>query len=537
MLTMILVSALLQDPAPHTPPQNPLPQDPPLFRFVKDAFPGDTFWTEAAALADLDNDGDLDVLFARGEGWNDPGKKHQNGLYLNQLATKPLSFEDKSVERFGIVESHARDVLAADVDSDGFTDVLFTNGFNTAPPFLHMNRGAEKPGFFRLESDRRGLTEALSSASGDFGDVDNDGDLDLVISDTGPEWADLPGGAPRLYRNDGKGYFSEDRARFPASTKTTHMGVNLSDLDGDFDLDFFGSNKPEERGLGHYLMWNDGRGGFVEAAADQIGATTGAVYEADNADLDGDGDEDLFFTSLAKVEVEGQRNRFPFGEGPMKNTLKEIGIAKFETGTALGQDDDNDLVFFDYDYDGDLDVVIASLGPREKVHENLGGLRFEIKSGVVEEVRDPSLDIAVGDLDGDGDLDLVTANGLERIGAKQPPCGLYVNEGPKDTRAPIFQAIEALPESMTAGDPIVFRVRARDESLDDGWTWITLECVYRIDGGEAKKATVRFQGGSSWRCEIPGSEDGATSVTIDLSATDRAGNVGTAPPRTVKLTP
>jgi FG-GAP-like repeat len=465
-----------------------------------------------------------------------PRQEAPERLYLNLLETKPLTFEDKSVERLGYAESHARDAIAADVDADGFVDVLFVNGFNTAPPFLHMNRGAEKPGYFRLESDRRGLSETLSSASADFGDIDNDGDLDLVISDTGPDWAKPPGGAPRLYRNDGKGFFVADTAHFPAGIKTTHMGVNLADLDGDFDLDFFGSNKPEEYGFGHYLMWNDGKGAFHDAAEGTMGPTTGAVYEADNADLDGDGDEDLFFTSLAKVEVAGTRNRFPFGEGPMRNTLKESGAAKFETLTALGQDDDNDLVFLDHDQDGDLDVVIASLGPREKLMRNLGGLAFEITDGVVEVVRDPSLDIAVGDIDNDGDDDLVTANGLERIGSKQPPCGLYVNDGAKDTRAPLLQAIEPLADPSPAAGPFVLRVRARDDSLDDGRTWLTLAGSYCFDDGAPADAKVTFQGGSQWRCEIPGpAPAGAKSLSVTITATDRSGNTTTSEPRRVML--
>ena len=72
-------------------PAAPAPRQ---FRFVKDAFPGPTFWTEAVALGDVDGDSDLDVLFARGEGWNDPGRKHQVGLYVNRLESQPLKFED-----------------------------------------------------------------------------------------------------------------------------------------------------------------------------------------------------------------------------------------------------------------------------------------------------------------------------------------------------------------------------------------------------------------------------------------------------------
>ncbi len=530
---------VFQAPATEKPPE-PGPAKP-QFRFVKDAFGTETFWTEGVGFGDIDNDGDIDVLFARGEGWDRPGRRHQNALFLNALDKGPMTFEDVSVARLGNEESNARDVLTADVDADGFLDLLYCNGFNRAPPYLYINRGAKKPGFFSMQSDERGLTEALSSASADFGDIDNDGDLDLLIADTGPKWADFPGGKPRLYLNDGKGFFKEStHEQFPATVKTTHQGINLCDLDGDFDLDFFGPNKAEDRGLGHYLMWNDGKGNFTDGS-DALPVTSGEVYEADDADLDGDGDEDLFFISLAKVD--GPDRNFPFGEGPAKNLLKETGHAKFESGAAITQDDDNDLVFLDYDQDGDLDVVVGSLGPREKLLKNSGDLKFELADGVIEAVKDPTLDIGVADLDNDGDYDLVTANGLERIGAKQPPCGLYVNEGPKDHLAPRIQAIESLPDPSPAAGPFVLRVRARDDSLDDGRTWLTLRCLFAF-GTDAdatlepsQEGEARFMGGSQWRCVIKDAAPAnATRLGIRIVARDTAGNESRSDVKVVKLT-
>lgn len=514
------------------------------FRYVADAFGAKNYWTEAAGLADIDNDGDLDVLFARGEGWNEPGSKHQNGLFLNLLEKQPLSFEDKSTERLGINESHARDVISGDVDGDGYVDLLFANGFNRAPPYLYINRGEKKPGYFRMESDARGLTEALSSSSADFGDIDNDGDLDLLIADAGPTWNDLPGGLPRLYVNDGKGAFLVAQQQMHTTAKTTPMGTHFVDLDRDFDLDFFGPNKTEKRGLGHWMMTNDGAGEFADAKL-ELPATTGAVYEADAADLDGDGDEDLFFTSLATVEA-GPKNRFPFGEGPMQNMLAESGTLGFAMKTALGQDDDNDVAFLDHDLDGDLDVVIASLGPREKLLRNDGSMTFAIDDTVFPAIADPSLDITVGDLDNDGDGDLITANGLERIGSPQPPCGIYVNDGKKDTRAPVLLALESAPKSAKLGSTIALRVVARDDWVQDGRSDVSVACSFALVNSataplpsDASSAAVAFSGGTTWRVAIHVPEARGDASLAHLVAVitlkDRIGNVTTLSPITIAI--
>lgn len=457
------------------------------FQIVEGAFPGPTYWTEAVAFGDIENDGDLDVFFARGEGWTDPGRKHQNGLYLNKLEEAPFTFEDVSIARLGYAESHAKSVVTADVNGDGFIDVLFVNSFNSAPPHLFINRGASRSGYFKQESDLRGLSEALTSGNAAFGDPDNDGDLDLVLSDGGPIFLAAPGGRTRLYENVGDGFFRETPDRIGAPVKVGPMGVHLVDIDNDFDVDYFGPNRSGSSETGHYLMENNGSGYFYDVSA-KLPETTGGVYEADVADLDGDGDLDLFFTSLSETKTEA--TRFPLGEGPMRNRLIEDGVLGFEKGEAIGADDDNDIALLDYDQDGDLDAIIASLGPREKMFRNDGDLKFALVDGVIEVVADPSLDLGLADLDNDGRVDLVTAQGLERIGAEQPPCQLFRNTGPRDERPPKVLAAEILTDPQPTAGPWVVRARVQDDVVCNMDTFVTGEIYYVLSAAPLRVEVV-----------------------------------------------
>ncbi|MEE8147905.1 MAG: VCBS repeat-containing protein, partial [Longimicrobiales bacterium] len=178
------------------------------------------------------------------------------------------------------------------------------------------------------------------------------------------------------------------------------MDVQLTDFDGDWDLDFLGINRGTNGGVNHYLMLNDGTGTFSDAS-NLLPTTSASVYEAEVSDLDGDRDTDIFFLSLTG-----------FQEGPVQNLLVENGALGFAAGTLLpGAVDDNEVVLIDYDQDGDLDVMIGSLGVRERMYRNDGGLSFTPVNGRIEALSDSTLDAGVGDLDNDGDYDLITAQG------------------------------------------------------------------------------------------------------------------------------
>lgn len=430
------------------------------FTQLAGALPGPNRWSEGVTAADVDLDGDLDLFFANGDGFSFAGTKRQNTLVINKLIEQgPNVFVDESVARLGTHVSNAKMPVVGDVNGDGYPDVLFVNAFNTDPPFLYINRGAAQPGYFDLESAARGLTEVLSSAGGQFGDVDNDGDLDLVITDSGSSFLGGAGATPKLYLNDGAGFFTDVSSQLNAPAKVAQMDVNFVDVDQDWDVDIFLTNRAQNSNGTHYLLVNDGTGVFSDQSS-LIPQTSGSVYEAEAGDLDGDTDDDLFFVSLSG-----------FQEGYVQNQLAESGSLAFTTGSVQpGNVDDNEVALFDYDVDGDYDVFIGSLGNRERVYRNDGGLNFVNATGVIQNVGDSTLDLAVADLDNDGDCDVITAQGESGNFTNR----VYLNSGPADTLPPIVVA-------MTVAESAPFRQlrgRVRDQVSDDGEMWVTAEAVF-----------------------------------------------------------
>ena len=440
------------------------------FVYQPGALPGVTNWSEGVECADVDHDGDLDIFFAEGEGYSGAGPKRQNVLIVNkQVETAPGVFADESVARLGAHVSNAKGVTTADVDGDGWVDALFANAFNTDTPFLYINRGAAQPGFFDMESSTRGLTSVFSSAGAQFGDLDDDGDLDLILCDSGASFLGGSGGVPHLYRNDGSGHFTQDAAAMNAPTKRAHMDVQLVDIDGDWDLDFFGACRASNSSGNHYLMLNDGSGNFSDISS-TVPASSTNTYETEVGDLDGDTDLDLFFVSLSG-----------FQEGHVRNNLVENGSLSFTAGTPLnGSIDDNEIALLDFDNDGLLDVLVGSLGSSERIYRNQGNLSFALNANRITAVSDSTLDAAIGDLDGDGTYDIVTSQGE----GNQPQWAnrLYLNNGSPDDVAPRILGIQA-PASPLAW-PVVVHGRMQDQVIDDGVTYVSAQASYvAVDAG------------------------------------------------------
>jgi len=420
--------------------------------------PGTARWSEGVEAADVDNDGDLDLFFADGEGLSSAGTQRQNVLVINKkVETGTLSFADESLARLGAHVSNAKGVTTGDIDGDGWVDALFSNAFNTSPASLYVNQGAASPGFFTFDGVARGFTTAIAAGGAMFADVDDDGDLDLVINSS---YLGSIAGKPRLYRNDGAGFFTLDTAAFAAAAlKSSHMDVQMVDVDGDFDLDFFGANRASNLGGNHFLMLNDGSGTFSDNSA-TLPVTSANVYEAEVGDLDGDKDIDLFFVSLSG-----------FSEGAVKNNLVPSGTLSFTSQASFGSDDDNEIAQIDYDVDGDYDILVGSLGAREKLYRNDGAFSFVDQSAQITAVSDSTLDCTVADLDNDGRYDLITAQGESN--SAQWANKVYLNVGgPQDNRAPEVVALLS-PALADKAIPIVVHAKVRDQVLDDGVDHLT----------------------------------------------------------------
>jgi hypothetical protein len=235
------------------------------------------------AVGDLDADGDLDVLLANKI---DPANNRTALIYRFEnvgTADRP-AFRDAGPLADVSGEFHYAPTLA-DLDADGDLDLLV--GTWNDGVFLYRNEGtAESQRFVGLEEPLVDLTRG-SHASPTLGDLDGDGDLDLVAGESSGEL--------NVWRNDGTA-----AAPSFALVTDTLMAIDvgrrsapaLADLNGDGHVDLVvGSESGETR-----VLWGTGAvDGFEDAGTITLPGVAAPVF----ADLDGDGDLDLLAGEIA----------------------------------------------------------------------------------------------------------------------------------------------------------------------------------------------------------------------------------------------
>ena len=224
-------------------------------------------WTNKVEIADINGDGRPDVLFANGGDYSTPGTPEPNQVFLN---TGPgFRFTEATQQVFGPTPDIARVIKARDLDNDGVVDIVVGTTYQTQSR-LFLGRGAGR--FAEVTATQ---LPAMPLSVGDLepGDVDGDGDLDLVLADWGPgNNMSNDGGRTRLWLNDGKGRFTDaTETRMPDIKVRFSWDLELADVDNDFDLDVLVSCK---RCPGSHLFRNDGAGTFVDD-----GAGDAAVHE------------------------------------------------------------------------------------------------------------------------------------------------------------------------------------------------------------------------------------------------------------------
>jgi hypothetical protein len=217
----------------------------------------------AVAAADFNGDGRIDLFF--------PGIRERQ-MHMQQVDG---SFRDEAETRLaGVDLPEVTGVSLADYDADGDLD-LFVTAWNL-PHKLLVNDGA---GFFTDGTAAAGLTGTPRRYQASvWGDLDRDGDLDLVVGGYGPEpvEAHAPpegfeiGDRSEVFRNNGDGTFTEISEIFSQEVHDSHtfmLGFHDLDLDGWDELlviNDFGWNRPSR------IFWNratglemdDGAAGF-----------------------------------------------------------------------------------------------------------------------------------------------------------------------------------------------------------------------------------------------------------------------------------
>ncbi|MEE3257726.1 MAG: FG-GAP-like repeat-containing protein [Candidatus Latescibacterota bacterium] len=338
---------------------------------TQDAGLGQVGWGMGAAVADYDNDGDLD-LYVTYWGPNVLYRNEGNGVFTAVEA----GTEDR---RWGTSAAFG------DVDMDGWLDLYVANYvvFDLDDP----------PGDGELCSGWKGLSVFC-----------------------GPHGLD--GEADVLFRNQGDGSFADMSVATEIDQQVyLGLGVLFTDFDGDGDQDLYIANDSTP----NLLYRNDGDWQLRE-----VGAFAGVAYSEegraqagmglDSGDYDNDGDPDLLVTNFSDDVNTLYKN---LGGGIFADATHAAGL-----GGAVRPFLGWSTALADFDLDGWLDLFVAnghlypqleshplglSYRQRNLLYWNQKG-RFELASGVGLDAEQVSRGTAFGDYDNDGDLDLVVNN-------------------------------------------------------------------------------------------------------------------------------
>jgi hypothetical protein len=472
-------------------------------------------------LLDYDADGDLDIYLPQGHLLKKGGSLADafspqsiqpppgDRLFRNDLSWGPdglpvLRFSDVSRNLPPSKGGYGCGVAVGDYDRDGFPDIYVTS---LGPNRLLRNLG---DGSFHDVTARAGVGDDGSGVTATFFDYDGDGWLDLFLGKN--VTFDLSGatgcfslsGAPdycgpgayraeadRLFHNRGSGVeghitFEDVTAAtgLAASPQRPTLGVVAADFNGDGWSDLYVANDGQPN-----TLWINGRGvrftdeALLSGSALSADGAAEASMGVDTADVDGDGDLDLFLTHLVKESNTFYRNS---GQGSFTDVTAAYGLAAPSLPfTSFGSG------FLDFDNDGLLDLMVVNGGvtlvpelvakgdpfplhQTNQLFQNGGAsgsalIRFidvSARSGPAFLLSEVSRGLALGDIDNDGDTDALVINSggpvrllINQVGRENPWLGLRLVTGdpPRD-------AVGARAAIVRDGNPVVWRRVASDGS-------------------------------------------------------------------------
>lgn len=344
---------------------------------------------------DINNDDFLDILITNGTTGGE-----NNMLYVNDGGTS-FSLIDDGITNDGDPSDGA---TCADFDNDGLIDIFIVNWYNI-DNLLYENNGE---GIFNKIDTGLIATGGGYSETASWGDVDNDGLVDLYITNSAGNKANV------LFKNNGTGYFEKITNTSPVTDSYFSRSVNWIDYDQDGDQDLFVSN---ENNQNNNLYRNDGDFEFTKLTDLAIVSDNYNSISSSWADYDNDGDFDLFISNYQ------QNNQLFRNDG--NDVFTEIsGPWSTDEGCSFSSS------FGDYDNDGDLDLFVTngycSSDLQNYLYRNEGEDEFtKIEDELPATDLGNSYGCAWGDFDNNGFLDLVVANWQDETQNNH----LYSNDG------------------------------------------------------------------------------------------------------------
>ena len=338
-----------------------------------------------AGIADLDLDGDPDILIAN---------EHRPNILL--INNGKGVFTNESKTRIPQIAHDSEDIGIADFDLDGDPDIIVVSEDDKTNE-LYLNNG---DGTFTDGGKRIPVTGTSNSVL--VSDINKDGAADILIGNNGQN---------NILINDGKGYFKDETIeRFGEFIDVT-QDLTLCDIDNDGDQYILVANEDANR-----LLINDGKGFFKDQSANRLPyrIEPEETREVVTADIDNDGDLDILYGNVqAFVPNALRQNRLLLNDGK--------GFFSDSTQTHLPKDENRcfGVSFLDIDRDGDMDIMTGNTnGPKFdgdtpfSVYINNGKGIFSDATGTFmpDNIKGRGFDIDFIDLNGDGIKDLFLSN-------------------------------------------------------------------------------------------------------------------------------
>ena len=322
--------------------------------------------------ADVDGDGDMDVLAASLDDDSIIWFENTNGLFSDQKIITNISD--------GIAS-----IYASDIDHDGDLDIVSASQYDNKIAWYENVDGNANFGVQQI------ISSTAISANAVFAiDIDGDNYIDVLSTsadDNTVAW----------FKNlDGEGTF--DTAQVISLTTNGAYAIYGVDLDNDNDIDVLAASIAD-----HKIVWFenlDGNGNFGDERV--ISDNTNVANSVDAADLDGDGDMDVLSASAGDAKIAWYENIDSNGSfGPQQTITRIVS-------------DPKSIIASDLNGDGDLDILSASYDD-DKIawYENIDGFGNFGPQQVISVEADGAKFVHASDLDGDGDMDVLSASELD----------------------------------------------------------------------------------------------------------------------------
>lgn len=363
---------------------------------------GAALTSRSASLADIDNDGDLDILF---QGSSGARQLYRNDVVGSGNGTLGFTNITSTLPSGSAAIGDSWSAAWGDYDGDGFVDLFVgsTNSGSARGDALHNNGSAG----FTNSSSAIGLNDPGFHQNLAWGDMNNDNRLDLIIGMEGPE-------KHEIYLQGADGQFTPAGAasNFQQNWGTKAYGMAIGDTDDDGDLDVYISTCNGGANLRNNFYENQlaqtGTLSFIDIADSNGTQNMPNSYHSEFIDFDDDGKLDLFM-----VGADQQQTRIFRNDGGNKftdvatilgrNLLSDVG-GDLNGGKAIDYDNDGDLDLFMHD-----NLNVNGSNQARKLYRNDGNWNFTDVTTLagIASTNEGAYDSTWGDLDLDGDQDLV----------------------------------------------------------------------------------------------------------------------------------